>query len=187
MRLVEQAHNFITNHLNAGDVAIDATVGNGHDIVFLTRQVGQQGHVYGFDVQPRAIERTKFLLAQRHLLNRATLFQCSHELLIEKLPKKQIGYVQAVMFNLGYLPCSDKSIITLASTTLIALDAALECMANGACLAITVYKAHEGGTNEYHAICQWLNRLDASCYHIERFTDTLNPLAPELFCLTKEM
>ena len=36
--LVNSAHHFIKEHLHPGDIAIDATVGNGHDTLFLAHQ-----------------------------------------------------------------------------------------------------------------------------------------------------
>lgn len=34
-----------------GDCVVDATLGNGHDTLFLAKLVGPAGHLYGFDVQ----------------------------------------------------------------------------------------------------------------------------------------
>jgi len=185
MRLVEKAQEFIAAGLLNGDYAIDATVGNGHDIIFLAKLVGEDGHVYGFDVQKRAIKRSAQILKENKLYERTTLLNTGHENILSSLPSKLIGHCKAIMFNLGYLPCSDKSIVTLASTTLIALDSGLNCLAPGAKMAITIYKAHDGGTNEYNAINQWLKGLDSKKYQSEKETDLNNPLAPELICLTK--
>ncbi|MBC7032591.1 SAM-dependent methyltransferase, partial [Salmonella enterica subsp. enterica serovar Enteritidis] len=44
--------------VNPGDHVIDATVGNGHDTVYLAKLVGTTGHVDGFDIQSAAIEAT---------------------------------------------------------------------------------------------------------------------------------
>lgn len=37
--------------LRPGDTAVDATMGNGHDTLFLAQAVGPTGHVIGFDIQ----------------------------------------------------------------------------------------------------------------------------------------
>ncbi len=37
-----------------GDIVIDATMGNGHDTQFLAELVGENGHVYAFDIQESA-------------------------------------------------------------------------------------------------------------------------------------
>lgn len=40
--------------VRSGDCVVDATLGNGHDTLFLAKLVGPAGHLYGFDVQARA-------------------------------------------------------------------------------------------------------------------------------------
>lgn len=37
-----------------GDIVVDATMGNGHDTQFLAELVGENGHVYAFDIQESA-------------------------------------------------------------------------------------------------------------------------------------
>ena len=56
--LVNIAHDLIRDILRPGDIAIDATIGNGHDTVFLVEQVGSSGRVFGFDIQQSAIDTT---------------------------------------------------------------------------------------------------------------------------------
>jgi len=185
MRLVEHAQHFIADKLSIGDYAIDATVGNGHDILFLSKQVGDEGHVYGFDIQQQAIQRCEKILKKANLGSRTTLFRTGHENMMQLLPDSVIGHCKAVMFNLGYLPCSDKSIITLAKTTLPALDASLKCLITGGRMTITVYKAHDGGTNEYNSVMQWLEHIDRQHCQLMIETDDNNPLAPELILLSK--
>lgn len=50
------SHNFL------GKVAVDATIGKGNDTLKLLKVVGENGFVYGFDVQEDAIEKTRVLL-----------------------------------------------------------------------------------------------------------------------------
>ncbi|WP_222597737.1 methyltransferase domain-containing protein, partial [Streptococcus pneumoniae] len=42
-----------------GDIVVDATMGNGHDTQFLAELVGENGHVYAFDIQESAVANTK--------------------------------------------------------------------------------------------------------------------------------
>ena len=51
MRLVDRAHELLGGALMEGDLAIDATAGNGHDVAFLAEQVGSSGMLYAFDLQ----------------------------------------------------------------------------------------------------------------------------------------
>lgn len=45
--------------LRPGDVAVDATAGNGHDTLFLAQAVGPSGTVYAIDVQVRGTGRAR--------------------------------------------------------------------------------------------------------------------------------
>ena len=45
------AARYMEDILREGDVAVDATMGNGGDTAFLCKLVGKTGHVYAFDVQ----------------------------------------------------------------------------------------------------------------------------------------
>ena len=47
--------HFILEHLGEGDVAVDFTMGNGHDTEYLCRKV-PEGKVYAFDIQKSAVE-----------------------------------------------------------------------------------------------------------------------------------
>ncbi len=45
------AADCLRRFLLPGDIAVDATMGNGHDTQMLCELVGESGHVYAFDVQ----------------------------------------------------------------------------------------------------------------------------------------
>ena len=120
MRLVDRAHELLGEALREGDLAIDATAGNGHDVAFLAEQVGSSGMVYAFDLQNEAIEATTRLLKEKGVEN-VELHQCGHETMDEVLPPEIMGQVAAVTFNLGYLPGGDKSVVTQTTTTRMAL------------------------------------------------------------------
>lgn len=57
--ILNYAHSLMENVINDGDIAIDATCGNGHDTLFLTGLVGEKGYVYSFDIQEQAIIKTR--------------------------------------------------------------------------------------------------------------------------------
>ena len=48
--------DYFISLLKEGDVAIDATAGNGYDTLKLCKAVGNSGKVYAFDIQKDAIE-----------------------------------------------------------------------------------------------------------------------------------
>ena len=56
--LLDLHKHFILTHLKEGDVAVDFTMGNGHDTEFLSKTVGPTGHVFAFDVQEMALAST---------------------------------------------------------------------------------------------------------------------------------
>ena len=128
--------------LGQGDAAIDATVGNGHDTEFLARCVGPKGHVFGFDIQQKALARARSLLDQNSLTDRVRLLCANHAKMADHLPKEIKGEVQAIMFNLGYLPGGDKSLITNPADTIEALNAAHELLKPAGILTILSYRGH---------------------------------------------
>jgi predicted methyltransferase len=168
-RPTARAHREITAVLREGDLAIDATAGNGHDTVFLATLVGAAGKVIAFDVQEQAIASTKERLAAAGLLERVALVHGSHGLIAEHA---QSGSAAAVMFNLGYLPGGDHAVITRTSDTLQALDAALVALKPGGILTIVCYPGHEGGDQESAAVVEWAEKHGAEVFRRE---DTLRP------------
>ncbi len=164
--LTQTAHTVIQQHLQAGDTAIDATVGNGHDTVFLARLTGPNGCVYGFDTQPSALASARLKLEQHRLGSRVTLINDSHARIAELVPKTQHGKVKAVMFNLGYLPGSDKTVITQSASTLAALNAALQILAPEGVITILAYPGHNGGDQETSSVQTWCEQLDSQRYAV---------------------
>lgn len=156
MRLTQRAHEAVAGVLGEGSLALDATMGNGHDTRFLAQQVGASGHVWALDVQPAAIEATSRRLGEAGLADRVTLLCESHARMRGCVGMAPDGRLDAVMFNLGYLPGSDHGLVTRAETTLPALDQALALLAPGGCLSLMVYRGHEGGGAEWGAVLQWL-------------------------------
>ncbi|MEX2578590.1 MAG: class I SAM-dependent methyltransferase [Verrucomicrobiales bacterium] len=154
-RVTELAHELVRPFLTAGDVAVDATVGNGHDTLFLAECVGKSGRVVGFDIQRDAIEasRTRTVSHPQVELHRA-----GHE----TMDRYVDGEIQAAMFNLGYLPSGDKTLTTLPATTVAALTLASHLLATPGILTIVVYPGHEGGKAEAEAVDSWVSSIDSS-------------------------
>ncbi len=184
--LPETAHQIIQDHLHHGAIAIDATIGNGHDILFLTQQVGASGHVYGFDIQPQAITATTKRLNDALLQQTFTLIQANHADMTEKIPAFHHGFIQTIMFNLGYLPGGDKSLITQTSSTLQALNAAICLLAEKGILTIVAYPGHPGGDDEAKAVKHWLDYLDKDRFNVTTFYSAINKAnAPRLHVVEK--
>ncbi len=158
---VPLSHLFLGNFLREGHTAVDATCGNGHDTLLLARLVGVSGHVWGFDIQEQAIAETGSRLAEAGLSSRATLLKTGHEELVQHVT----GSVQVVLFNLGYRPGGDRSIITQPDTTVVALGQSLGLLAAGGIVLVTVYPGHDGGDEEQLAVENWAAKLDPRAFH----------------------
>ena len=57
-------HSIIKSQIPEGGVYVDATMGNGHDTLFLCEMAGENGSVWAFDIQNQALESTRTLLSQ---------------------------------------------------------------------------------------------------------------------------
>lgn len=155
------AHDLVRDALHPGALAVDATVGNGHDTLVLADAVGPAGTVVGFDVQAEALHATRDRLQAAGVADRVRLVQAGHETLLDHLPDGARGAVQAVTFNLGYLPgAADKSVITRPDTTLAALYAATDVLGPGGMITLVLYTGHPGGAEEADAVRAWAKSLD---------------------------
>jgi ubiquinone/menaquinone biosynthesis C-methylase UbiE len=171
--LAQVAHKLIKERLHPGAFAIDATIGNGYDTAFLVEQVSPSGRVYGFDIQQAAIDSTRARVEACCVIGGAapilTLVQASHAEMAEKIPGQDHGKIDAIMFNLGYLPGSDKSIITQTPSTLAALAAASRLLSGNGILTILVYPGHPGGDQESAEVKNWCEQLDEAQFKIRVF------------------
>ncbi|NOT85165.1 MAG: methyltransferase domain-containing protein [Methylococcaceae bacterium] len=162
--LLHQAQQLLKPRLHDGAISIDATVGNGHDTLFLAQHIAPTGRVYGFDIQAAAITATRVRLEQAGLLNCSRLILSSHAFMGEQIPTDVHGKINAIMFNLGYLPGADKQLITLSDSSLAALNSALDLLAPQGMLTVLAYPGHAGGATETAAVHSWSELLDQSRY-----------------------
>lgn len=170
LSVLNEAHRLIGERLTAGDCVIDATMGNGNDTLFLSRCVGPTGYVYGFDIQVQSLEHTRERLIREGVaLEQVILTVESHEYMERVIPELMKGQVAAIMFNLGYLPGGERSLITRADTTLRALDAALRLLRSGGTLTIVIYPGHPGGDEESIAIHSWAGQLPHNAYQVTTY------------------
>jgi predicted methyltransferase len=158
-RPTELLHLLLKGGIAAGDFAIDATAGNGHDTVFLARAVGENGRVLAIDIQEQAIASTAARLENEGLRYRVRLHRGCHADLAEIAGAES---PRAIVFNLGYLPGGDHGLITRTESTLKALAAAWEILAPGGALAVVCYPGHEGGDREAAAAVDFIASLPAS-------------------------
>jgi len=185
MSLTQQAHKHILANIQPGDIAIDATLGNGHDALFLARQVGIRGMVYGFDVQQKAIDSTAHRLQAHNMESQTCLFNTGHEMMLTLIPEEHHGHVRAIMFNLGYLPGGDKSHTTLNTTTVTALQMALQLLSPSGIISILAYTGHPGGYDEYVAVRDFIIHLPDDLYSCLQIPEKTIHNSPVLLVLQK--
>ncbi|MBR5448538.1 MAG: methyltransferase domain-containing protein [Clostridia bacterium] len=173
---------FILRHLGEGDVAVDFTMGNGNDTLFLSRAVGESGRVYAFDIQEEALTSTRAHLEANGAPNNYTLICASHHRVKEFVNEP----IKAGMFNLGYLPRSGrKSVTTMRETTLPAVIAALELLDPDGVLIVAIYPGHEEGALEGEMLREYFSGLSKYRICPSEFHILNSPDSPYFFLIEK--
>lgn len=156
-------HEFLERHVREGALCIDATAGRGRDTAFLCRLVGETGRVLALDLQPQAVEETRALLEREGL-------QAIGQVLLEDHTRigthAAPGTVDAIVFNLGWLPGGDHAIRTGPDTTLPALEQSLELLKPGGVLSLCLYYGGVSGYEERDAVLGWLETVDPGRYTV---------------------
>ena len=184
-RLTAAASSWIEVALFDGALAIDATVGNGYDALFLGHRVGPKGKVLGFDVQKAALAGAREILKFVGSIDHVSLIHDSHTRLADYLPAGAV--IHAAMFNLGYLPRGNRQIITRPETTVLALRSVLEHLAERGRVTLLVYRGHEGGVPEYQGVRKFLEELPEDEWLVEELASTSDsPVAPRLFRIQRK-
>lgn len=161
---VALSHFFLRERVRPGDRVVDATCGNGQDTLFLARLVGGRGIVWSFDVQWEALVRARELLSGEGLDGRVEFVHSGHERLSENIR----GPLQAVVFNLGFLPGGDRTIRTEAGSSVAALEQAAEALGPGGIITISTYTGHPGGSEEGAAVEEWASSLRPDRFNVWR-------------------
>ncbi len=176
------AHAFLRDHVRPGMVAIDATAGNGYDTVFLCELVGPKGKVLAMDIQPAAVHSTCNRLRSLGL-SQAKVVCDSHANLAEYAQK---GTVDAIMFNLGYLPGGDHGVFTVPKISIPALQTALELLRPGGVMTVCTYSGGLQGTDERDAVLDFVGSLPNERYEVsvERFASR-SGFPPVPICIYK--
>ncbi len=147
---LELAHDLWRSRVLPGDLAIDATLGNGHDALFLS-ELGCK--VVGMDIQEAALAKAKERIGEDkielHLRSHAEI----GSLILPKKPK-------LIVYNLGYLPGGNKEITTVTESTLSSAQDSLDLLNCTGALSITCYPGHDEGLKEEEALIKWASQLD---------------------------
>ena len=165
--ILNMVKKICNENVSKSDIVVDMTVGNGNDTLFLA---SISNKVYGFDIQDEAIKNTKKLLTQENI-NNYKLFKISHDKINVDLDKDK-NNIKLVLFNLGYLPCGDKTITTMHDVTLRALCNSLEMIKSDG-LILMVFYPHPEGKMEEKVVIDYLNKNNIS-YKTYRNTNNMN-------------
>ncbi len=162
LNAVPMAHQFIRPKLATASLVVDATAGNGKDTLFLAENSAATTAVWVFDIQQQALTKTEMLLSRHKLTDKVRLVLDSHANIADYIDQP----VDAVMFNLGYLPGGDQAINTSPATTILAITQSLQLLAVGGVITIAAYPGYEHGRLECHAVHEYLTRLSQKDFTI---------------------
>jgi predicted methyltransferase len=180
---VTAVHRLLRSQVGAGDVVIDATVGNGWDTQILANCVGEEGLVYGFDIQQVALDVARVRLGNG--VGNVRLLLAGHETMRDHIEPPHQGAIRAVTFNLGYLPGGEKELTTKVSTTMAAIQQALELLMPGGLLTVVCY-SHPEGRAERESVESYLVELAQdrfNCLRLQFVNQSGNP--PVVFAVFK--
>lgn len=182
-KIVEFSHLIIREYFNSTKKdfinCLDATCGMGNDTIFISKLVGNKGHVDAYDIQTQAINATSQKINQESLTN-VTLFHDSHE----NIDPTQYDLA---IFNLGYLPNYDKTITTKTSSTMTAITKLVDEIKNNPDLLIIVciYPGHEEGKRESNAIEEYVLNLCSKEYLVTKFLNYNRPTSPYIITISR--
>lgn len=149
--VTHQMHQMIQNLFpQGGTLALDATLGNGHDAEFLA---GLFQAVIAIDVQQSCIDHYKNPPNVRKY--------CMDHAEIERFHETP----DIIVYNLGYLPGADKRITTTADSTIQSLKSALRMIRPGGFVFAALYYGHDGG-GEARAVLDFAARIPAAGYGV---------------------
>ena len=144
--VVNKSHELILQIKNK-NLALDATLGNGHDSLFLASLFNK---VIGIDIQPLAIKRSKERLKNE---SNVEILLLNHK----DIDTLNYSNYDLILYNLGFLPGSDKKVITNYETTIESIKKAYSILDINGAIIIASYIRHPNGLKEYQSIKEFLN------------------------------
>lgn len=145
--LLHLNHALMHSLLKPDMIVCDMTCGQGYDTEWMAPHVKK---VFAFDIQAQALDIAKKRLSHLHNI---TYIHASFE--------KVFDYTQEAslyVFNLGYLPGSDKTIKTTKSVTIKTIQT-ITSQTPQAHILMMVYIGHDEGMKEYIAIKHFIETL----------------------------
>ncbi|MDR2833563.1 MAG: class I SAM-dependent methyltransferase [Streptococcaceae bacterium] len=171
------SHDLLKEVIKPNDIVVDATMGNGKDTLFLARL---SRNVHAFDIQEMALTNTSQKLKEARL--NANLHLEGHQ----HVGKYLNNNLKAAIFNLGYLPNSDKSIITIPDNTIRAIEAMMKHLLPTGRIVIVVYSGHLEGIIEKDILLEYVAKIPQEQFQVLNYqfiNQRNNP--PILLCIEK--
>lgn len=140
-------HSMIDSFISERNVAIDATLGNGHDTDYLSSNFKK---VYAFDIQSIAVDNYK----EKNKSNVMAICD-SHENFKSYINEG----IDCIIYNLGYLPGDNKNITTEKHSTLKSISEGLDLLNSNGLMFIAMYSGHEEGKKEKEAVLEYCTNL----------------------------
>ncbi len=175
---IHVAHHFWKLIVETTDHVIDATLGNGQDALFLA-PLCTRGKLTGIDVQEQAISSAQEILKEYYHIEYVL---GSHATFPNHLTPETI---KLIVYNLGYLPRGDKTIVTQTSSTLESVQNALSLLTPGGMISITCYSGHEEGANEEKALLEFSRRLNPRQWSVSHQQWLNRHRCPSLLLISK--
>jgi SAM-dependent methyltransferase len=180
--MTQLAHFFWKEWVEPGDILIDATCGNGQDLLVLVKLLKGKGQAIGYDIQKEAIDQSHAFLKNQLSQEEFSLVKlrhASHETFEETSAK-------LIVYNLGYLPRGNKMKTTATDSTLKSVQHACNLIVKGGAVSITCYPGHEEGGREEKALLDYVQKLSPSQWSIlyNQWVNRKN--SPSLLLLMKQ-
>lgn len=160
-QITDWCRHFQKLQIQPGDLCIDATMGNGHDTLYLSQLTGVHGKVIAFDIQEAALRSTRQRLEKHHALENVSLVLDSHSHM-ERYA--QPNTISCIVFNFGYLPSGDHSIATRSETSIPAIEQGLQLLKKDGLMTLCIYSGQDSGFQERDALLSYLKTLDPRKY-----------------------
>ena len=160
-QITSWVHHFMEDHVQKGEICIDATMGNGNDTALLSKLVGESGKVIAFDVQQLALDHTKERMEKEGCPNNYQLVLESHEYMGNYAEKDSVS---CIAFNLGYLPGGDHAKATRAESSIRAIETGLELLKKDGLMTVCIYSGGDSGFEEKNEVLTYLKQLDGKKY-----------------------
>ena len=160
-QITSWVHHFLEDHVQPGDICIDATMGNGNDTALLSKLAGEKGRVVAFDIQQMALDHTKEKMIKEGCPENYELVLDSHETMGNYAKEDTVS---CITFNLGYLPGGDHEMATKGESSIRAIETGLGLLKKKGLMTVCIYSGGDSGFEEKEAVLSYIKGLDAKKY-----------------------